>query len=131
MVVISPSGMTGECPKCRFVSLILAPFISRDELLAIFGGRDMFAEPEQREGYLELLGVDGLFKPFECVGEPDECRVALEMIRERGDWAGHPFLEDPAVAAVGASATERESVFAWRDGEHYLSAELEEIARAI
>jgi len=131
MSAAADASWCGECAKCRFVSLILAPFLSRDELLAIFGGRDMFAEPAQREGYLELLGVDGLFKPFECVGEPDECRVALEMIRDRDDWAGHPFLDDEAVRAVHATAAERESVFAWRGGEHHLSAELEGVARAI
>lgn len=131
MSAASDASWCGECPKCRFVSLILAPFLPREELLAIFGGRDLFAEPEQREGYLELLGVDGLFKPFECVGEPDECRVALELIRERDDWDGHPFLQDPAVQAVGASAVERESVFAWRENEHFLSTRLEEVARAI
>jgi len=131
MRAAADAGWCGECPKCRFVSLVLAPFVPREDLLAIFGGRDLFAEPAQREGYLELLGVEGLFKPFECVGEPDECRVALELIRERGDWAGHPFLEDPAIRAVGASDAERVSVFAWRNGEHYLSGELEEVARAI
>lgn len=131
MKAAADASWCGECAKCRFVSLILAPFISRQELLDIFNGRDMFAEPEQREGYLELLGVDGLFKPFECVGEPDECRVALEMIRERSDWAGHPFLDDADVRAVTATDAERESVFAWRDGEHHLSGELEEVARAI
>ena len=131
MRAASDASWCGECPKCRFVSLILAPFLPRDELLAIFGGRDMFAEAEQREGYLELLGVDGLFKPFECVGEPDECRVALEMMRERDEWAGHPFLQDPDVRAVTATEWERESVFAWRDSEHHLSAQLEEVARAI
>jgi hypothetical protein len=131
MSAAADASWCGECAKCRFVSLILAPFLSRDDLLEIFDRRDMFAEPAQREGYLELLGVDGLFKPFECVGEPDECRVALEMIRDRADWAGHPFLEDPLVRAVEATDAERESVFGWRGGEHHLSAELEEVARAI
>ena len=121
----------GDCPKCRFVFLILAPFISRDALLTIFGGRDLFADGGQTEGFLELLGVDGLFKPFECVGEPDECRVALDLVRGRDDWAGHPFFARPEVAAVTATDAEHESVFAWRGSEHFLSDELEAVAREI
>lgn len=120
-----------DCPKCRFVFLCLSPFLPREELLAIFGGRDMFADPGQSEGFLELLGADGLLKPFECVGEPDECRVALAMVREHPDWQGHEFLGSPAVVALVASADERESVFAFREGEHLLSSELEAVARAV
>ena len=111
--------------------VILAPFISRDALLTIFGGRDLFADGGQTEGFLELLGVDGLFKPFECVGEPDECRVALDLVRGRDDWAGHPFFARPEVAAVTATDAEHESVFAWRGSEHFLSDELEAVAREI
>ncbi|WP_449283514.1 hypothetical protein [Leucobacter sp.] len=121
----------GDCPKCRFIFLMLAPFIGRDELLAIFGGRDLFADEEQLTGFLELFGADGLVKPFECVGEPDECRVALSLVRERDDWSGHPFLGRPEIAGVSATAAEREAVFAWHTGEHFLSPELEGVARAI
>lgn len=121
----------GECPKCRFVFLILAPFLSRDALLQIFAGRDLFADEQQTEGFLELLGVDGLFKPFECVGEPDECRVALDMLRDRDDWAGHPFLARPEVRAVSSTDAECDSVFAWRGSEHFLAPELEAVAREI
>lgn len=121
----------GECPKCRFIFLMLAPFVSRDELLAVFGGRDLFADESQITGFLELLGVDGLVKPFECVGEPDECRVALSLVRERDDWRGHPFLARPEIVAVSATDAEREAVFAWHAGEHFLSPELEAVAREI
>ncbi|MFT4231811.1 MAG: hypothetical protein QM606_03415 [Leucobacter sp.] len=121
----------GECPKCRFIFLMLAPFMSRNALLDVFGGRDLFADEAQTTGFLELLGADGLVKPFECVGEPDECRVALALVRERDDWRGHPFLERPGIAAVGAGDAQREAVFAWHDGEHFLPPELEAVAREI
>jgi hypothetical protein len=121
----------GDCPKCRFIFLMLAPFVRRDELLGIFGGRDLFADEGQLTGFLELLGTDGLVKPFECVGEPDECRVALSLLRERDDWSGHPFLGRPEIAGVSATAAEREAVFAWHAGEHFLSPQLEAVARAI
>lgn len=121
----------GDCPKCRFVFLILAPFLSRDALLAIFGGRDLFAEERQLEGFLELLGSAGLLKPFECVGEPDECRVALTSLRTHADWADHPFLLRPEIAGIVASPQDEAAVFAFRVTHHHLAPRLEAIARAI
>jgi hypothetical protein len=91
----------------------------------------MFADPAQTTGFLELLGAEGLLKPFECVGEPDECRVALALVREHSEWAGHPFLDTPGLAALGATDAERESVFAFREGEHCLPEQLEAVARAV
>ncbi|MEN3305051.1 MAG: UDP-N-acetyl-alpha-D-muramoyl-L-alanyl-L-glutamate epimerase [Micromonosporaceae bacterium] len=69
----------GDCPKCRFVFLALAPFVERDRLVDIFG-KDMLADPAQLPGYLELVGLDG-HKPFECVGEVEESLVAVELLR--------------------------------------------------
>ena len=120
-----------DCPKCRFVFLCLAPFLSRSELLAIFSGRDMFADQTQHEGFLALLGEQGLVKPFECVGEPDECRVALSLLAEHSDWRNHPFLHLPQVVALRAGEADQGAVFAFGEGEHCLPGELEAIAREI
>ncbi|MBC9733121.1 hypothetical protein [Nocardioides marmotae] len=120
-----------DCPKCRFVFLCLAPFLPREALLAIFGGRDMFADENQLTGFLELLGAEGLLKPFECVGEPDECRVAVALLREHPEWRDHPFLARPELAEVTATPAEREGVFAFREGEHLLPPALETVARAV
>jgi hypothetical protein len=68
----------GDCDKCRFVYLAMAPFMDRDRLTRIFG-EDLFADPAQIPGYLELLGIGG-HKPFECVGEVEESVVALSML---------------------------------------------------
>jgi UDP-N-acetyl-alpha-D-muramoyl-L-alanyl-L-glutamate epimerase len=68
----------GHCPKCRFVFLAMAPFMPRERLAHIFG-TDLFADPAQIPGYLELLGIDA-HKPFECVGEVAESVVALSML---------------------------------------------------
>jgi UDP-N-acetyl-alpha-D-muramoyl-L-alanyl-L-glutamate epimerase len=81
----------GHCPKCRFVFLVLAPFLPRERLTEIFG-KDMFADPAQLEGYRELLGLTG-FKPFECVGEIEESQVALVLVARRGQWEGAPVVE--------------------------------------
>ena len=100
----------GDCPKCRFVFLAMAPFMSRDRLIHIFGG-DLLADPAQIPGYLELLGIDG-HKPFECVGEVEESLVALGLLSRQQDWAGAPVV----LALVGAvppaawAAASREAV---------------------
>ncbi len=74
----------GECPKCRFVFLALAPFMSKPALLAIFG-HNLLDEPEQVDGFDALLEFHAT-KPFECVGEGRESRAALLGLSERADW---------------------------------------------
>lgn len=120
-----------DCPKCRFVFLCLAPFMPRQDLLGIFGGRDMFADPRQSVGFLELLGADGLQKPFECVGEPEECRLALGLLAEHDDWRDHPFLLTPEIAKLASPEIDGAGVFAFRENGHYLAPELESVAREV
>jgi hypothetical protein len=74
----------GDCDKCRFVYLILAPFLSPAQLTAIFG-RDMLDDPEQYDGFA-LLTATGGEKPFECVGEVEECLAAIELIARDPEW---------------------------------------------
>jgi UDP-N-acetyl-alpha-D-muramoyl-L-alanyl-L-glutamate epimerase len=92
----------GDCPKCRFVFLALAPFLPRQRLAHIFGG-DLFADPAQIPGYLELLGIDA-HKPFECVGEVEESVVALSMLDDTGPVATALRAAVPAQAWAAASA---------------------------
>lgn len=94
----------GDCPKCRFVFLMLAPFIRRPALLDIFGGRDLLRDAAQREGFLELLNIDGRMKPFECVGEPNECLAALHLIGGDPDWADLDLLDLDTMTDAAASA---------------------------
>jgi hypothetical protein len=68
----------GNCPKCRFVFLAMAPAMEHSRLVGIFG-HDLFADESQVPGFLELLGIDA-HKPFECVGEVEESLVALSML---------------------------------------------------
>lgn len=78
------SRWCGECPKCRFVFLALAPFLAKPSLLAIFG-RNLLDESAQIPGFDALLEY-GAHKPFECVGEAIESRAALKALTERADW---------------------------------------------
>jgi hypothetical protein len=95
----------GDCPKCRFVFLAMAPFMPRPRLAHIFG-TDLFADPAQVPGYLELLGIDA-HKPFECVGEVEESLVALSML---DDDAPVLVALRAAVPAAGWAAASRADV---------------------
>jgi hypothetical protein len=73
-----------DCPKCRFVYLMLAPFMEPDALAEIFGGA-MLDDERQYEGFA-LLTATGGHKPFECVGEEDESLAAIELLDGRPEW---------------------------------------------
>jgi hypothetical protein len=86
----------GHCPKCRFVALMLAPFMDRPELTAILG-RDLFEDPDQIGGFAALMSDDD--KPFECVGERRESAAAMRILSTRPEWS-----ETPVVAALAGRA---------------------------
>lgn len=73
----------GHCPKCANSYLLFAPFIEKSVLDVRLGG-DLFAKPELLETLKGLLGVDGVMKPFECVGEVGELRAAYHAALKRG-----------------------------------------------
>ncbi len=75
----------GECPKCAFVFLIFSPFLSKQALVGLFEGKNLFASEELEPTFDELLGLSG-HKPFECVGEIKECRQALLMAKAKGEY---------------------------------------------
>lgn len=75
-----------DCPKCRFVFLVLAPFVDRQRLIAIFG-RDMLDDDAQIDGFAELCGLQR-HKPFECVGEIEESAAVMTHLAGMADWRG-------------------------------------------
>lgn len=74
----------GKCPKCAFVFLLFSPFLSRKQLNHLFG-KDLLQDPDLEETFLELLGLQG-HKPFECVGEIQEVRWAVEQAQKKKDY---------------------------------------------
>lgn len=81
----------GQCPKCAFVFVCLAPFISRQQLLTIFG-HDLLADKELWFLFMALFGLEG-DKPFECVGEALEMRAALTLLKDHEDWQKQKSLQ--------------------------------------
>jgi hypothetical protein len=118
----------GDCPKCRFVFLALAPFLPRDDLVAIFG-RDLLDDPRQEGGFREVLGM-GADKPFECVGEVDEARAALRAVAADPAWAGDAVVARLAPAAGGPDAGAIDPWLA-EDGPHGIPERHLRAARAL
>ncbi|HEX3615756.1 MAG TPA: hypothetical protein VHU61_04410 [Solirubrobacteraceae bacterium] len=106
-----------DCDKCRFVFLILAPFLVPAKLTEIFG-RDMLDDPEQYDGFA-LLTATGGDKPFECVGEVDECLAAIEILSGHELWQQHAnvrrLAEEVLARRGGVGEAEMSDHFALSD----------------
>jgi UDP-N-acetyl-alpha-D-muramoyl-L-alanyl-L-glutamate epimerase len=99
----------GQCDKCCFIDLILAPFMSAEQLRAVFaaggasasGNQEPLDNPELKPKFQTLLGSGT--KPFECVGEVNECRAAVVLAASRQDRRDTTLLRELA-AEVTARA---------------------------
>ncbi len=80
-----------DCDKCRFVSLILAPFLRPEQLERIFGTQ-MLDDAAQFEGFARLTGTGG-HKPFECVGEIEESLAAIRLLARDPRWNHHRIVQ--------------------------------------
>ncbi len=85
----------GECSKCAFTFLILTPFIRREELEALWSGKNLLQDPELETTYKQLLGISGE-KPLECIGEIQESRAAMTMAQQQYLDLLHYHFELPA-----------------------------------
>jgi hypothetical protein len=81
----------GVCDKCLFTNLMLAPFLPRATLREIFG-HEPLSDPAREEQLRVLVGAGVDFKPFECVGDPDESAVALAKVSQLSEWADVKLL---------------------------------------
>jgi len=68
----------GECSKCAFVFMALTPFVSRQDLEQLWGGKNLLLEPALEPTYRKLLGIEGN-KPLDCVGDIKESRLAMQL----------------------------------------------------
>ena len=117
----------GQCDKCCFIDLILAPFMPADALRAVFaadgGGGEPLSDPALAPKFRTLLGSGT--KPFECVGEVSECRAAAVLAVRRADRADCALLAELAAeVAVRPDAPTDGEIAAMRRpvGENFVPA---------
>lgn len=81
----------GTCPKCTFVFALMAAHLKKEIVLRIFD-RNIFEDETTAPLFKQLLGMEG-FKPFECVGTPEETKEAFAMIASRGEFDDTPVMQ--------------------------------------
>jgi UDP-N-acetyl-alpha-D-muramoyl-L-alanyl-L-glutamate epimerase len=90
----------GQCDKCCFIDLILAPFLPAETLRRIFAvAGEPLDDPGLAAKFRSLLGAGA--KPFECVGEVTECRAAVLLAARRDDRTDSALLQELAAEVAG------------------------------
>ena len=72
-----------RCPKCCYVWLSFMAYLPCDLVNAMFAGVNLFDIPENQINFSQMLGL-GNRKPFECIGEIDEARLAFHLCHLKG-----------------------------------------------
>ncbi len=81
----------GTCPKCAFVFACMAAFLDKEDLVTMFGA-NLFDEESLVPLFEELLGIKN-FKPFECVGTPEETKAAFILAHRCGELENTPVMK--------------------------------------
>ncbi len=114
-----------NCPKCLFVYIILSPFLSKEELVGIFG-ESLLDKPSMEKYFRELTDIDEN-KPFECVGTRSEVLASLRSFMRSG---GSSLLTDRYRAHIEAQGEPIEGILSAWNEENGVPAELEDRVRA-
>ena len=72
-----------RCPKCCYVWLSFQAYLPQGAIDKMFDGVNMIDMEENQLHFKQLLGL-GTQKPFECVGEIEETRLAFELCYRKG-----------------------------------------------
>ena len=111
----------GNCPKCRFVFLILAPYLDPEAMRGIFH-KPMLDELDQYEGFA-LLTATGGHKPFECVGEEEESLAAISLLAADERWRDRPVVARLVAEVLDGRTADLAAVLTLSD-EHNVPDEL-------
>ena len=118
------SRWCGQCPKCHFVFLALAPFVPKPQLMRIFG-RNLLDDPALAPGFDALVEWQA-HKPFECVGEARESRAAFAALARRPEWREDALVarfREEILPAIDADGLALEPLLK-PQGEHRIPARL-------
>lgn len=121
-----PWQWCGDCPKCLFAFVILAPYLYRDQLVGIFG-QDLFIREDLWTMLLQLTG-DYANKPFECVGTYAEVQLALKLTIDKLQGEQLPVLLKKYQAEYGERSVDYELADEW-NMENNLSGDQEDMLR--
>ncbi len=88
---LKASQWCGQCPKCAFVFACLAAFLDKADLIKMFGA-NLFENKKLIPLFEELLGIRN-FKPFECVGTPEETKAAFILAHRHGELEDTPVMQ--------------------------------------
>lgn len=94
----------GECAKCLFTSLMLAPSLTPAQLEQQYG-RALLDEPDHVEGVRDLWSTE---KPFDCVGERLETAAAVDLLAHTDGWRDQTVIRALA-AEAGALLAEADT----------------------
>ncbi|MCR9129983.1 MAG: hypothetical protein NXI12_10700 [Alphaproteobacteria bacterium] len=80
----------GQCAKCVYTAVLLAPFLSLGRHAAVFQSRPLH-DRANVEFLREIAGLTDA-KPWECVGERREVAAALAYLLKQADWREAPLV---------------------------------------
>jgi hypothetical protein len=111
----------GNCPKCRFTFLALAPHMPPDHLEEIFG-INLLDQTDQEEGFRALCKL-GVEKPFECVGSVDESRAAMKKLNSMDAWRERAVVRSLGSELASLEVPEFDDLLKARD-QHCIPAQV-------
>ncbi len=88
---VKSSKWCKKCPKCAFVFACMSAFLEKTELEQMFGA-NLFSDDALVPLFEELLGIRN-FKPFECVGTPEETQAAFVLAHRCGEHEDTPVMK--------------------------------------
>jgi hypothetical protein len=91
----------GECAKCLFTSLMVAPSSSPHEVAEHYG-RALLNEEAHVEAVRDLWAAE---KPFDCVGERLETAAAVVLLSHTDGWRDQVVVRELAAEAAGLLRT--------------------------
>ena len=72
-----------RCPKCCYIWVHLQAYMPSDIINPMFENKNLLDAEENFQLFKELLGLEN-HKPFECIGEANEVRLAFELCYRKG-----------------------------------------------
>ena len=104
--------------------------MSPERLYSIFGA-NLLDDEEQLPGYEELVGLSG-HKPWDCVGEIEESRVAILSLAEQSAWKKAVVVQrlTPRVKALVGNPREVWKRYLTASPVHYMPKRYEDFLYA-